>query len=1028
MSRLIPKIFKNNKISSCNNKSHIPLSLESLEPRLLLNATLAAASHPKDTFYYDWTRTFGSVDNDFGYGVTMDGQGNTYVTGEFQGAVYFDRLNYGDRLVSNGRTDIFITKFAPDGSYQNTFTIGGDDYDGGYAITTDSSDNILITGYFSGTVDFNPTSFIDKIISQGDRDIFITKILADGTYAWTRTIGGTDWDDGHDIITDSEDNVIITGLFNGSVDFDPTKNPHILSSHGRHDAFVTKLDAHGNYLWTKTFGGANNDSGYGLDIDNHDNIFVTGEFMDTVDFDPSMENEWRTAVDLTDIYVTKFQSNGNYGWTKTFGGEYYDNGQGVAVDDAGNIFITGHWGAVVDFDFTGEIDNHYSAGARDIFVTKINADTTYGWTASWGSNSNDISNAIGVDTDGNVYITGMFYKTVDFDPTDGIDEHTSSSAWQDIFVTKLTGNGNYGWTATFGSLEKDFGTDIFVDATDNILVTGIFRAIADFNPLGQSDYISSMGYGDVFLTRFSPNVAPAIGAFETQPNLVTRGENLTITAQNVSDSDGTVARVNFYYDSNYNETLEVDQDTLLFEDNSAQDGWTWTGSTHTFQTGINFFFAQALDYGGAVSNSVSATAELNEKPYVDALTINPDPVPLGQLITLEAHEVHDDQLDNIPLVEFYFDSNDNGILDPDQDAVLGADTNETDGWTWTGPTINFPIGSHFLFARVQDTHGVWSEPVDTNVTIESFQTQAGFPRNKTIKYTDLDGSDISIKFNHIIANLVFSGDYHDLVIAGNTTTILDNANLLYIQLLNSNPSSSISFNVKNGDGQTTLAGVTGGSLGKINGKNVKLIGDIDLSGSLGNLTLDDIDPDVSIVTGAPSPKGIKIKTDQIDAQVNFNLHDNVKNFQASTYHGGSFTADVINNFKVKNGPLDASVETNVGEIKQLSAYGNINGDVISATSINNLTSKTGGITQNVIISSQMGDIKKITTAQTIAGRIISEQSIDNINVKSGGFTGEAHAKENIGKIKAGDFQGALIAAGLNINQINAAGNIAASYF
>lgn len=912
--------------------------------------------------------------------------------------------------------------------WENTFTIGGDDPDGGYAITTDSSDNILITGYFHGTVDFDPTPAVDAKTSQGDRDIFITKIFADGSYAWTNTIGGADWDDGHDIITDSSDNVIIAGLFSGSVDFNPSReNTHYISSHGDRDAFVTKLDDQGDYLWTKTFGGSKNDAAYGLDIDSLDNIYIAGEFMNTVDFDPATENGLFTAVNFTDIYVTKLQSTGEYVWTKTYGGDYYDRGRAVAVDDDGNIFVTGHWGSMVDFDFSDGVDYHYSAGVRDIFVTKINADNSYGWTASFGSNINDDSYDIEVDSQGNAYFTGMFYNTVDFDPTDNTDEHISNGLL-DVFITKLNANGDYAWTATLGSEGMDIGNDIFIDNSDNIYTTGVFDAFTDFNPLDPSDYFDANGDGDVFITKYIPNFAPTIGSIEAQPYLVTRGENLTLTAHNVADSESNVTAVQFFFDGNYNGSLEVNEDTLLFEDNSAQDGWSWTGSTLNFMTGENFFFARALDSGGAVSNSVSTTAEINEKPYVDALTITPDPVPLGQTITLEALEITDDQLpDTMPLVEFYFDANDNGILDPLHDTLLGTDANGADGWTWTGPTTHFPIGPHSFFVRAQDRHGAWSDSVETTGTIESFHTQAGFPTSKTIKFTDLDGSEVTIKFNNVTANLVFCGDFHDLLVSGTTTTILDDTNLLYIQLLNSNPSGKISFNVKNGDGQTTLAGLTGGSLGKLNGKNVDLIGDIDLTGSLSFLALDDIEPNVSVAAGAPSPKGIKINADQISDQVHFNLKDNVKKFQTSTFQGGSLVADVINNMKVKEGNLDADVSANVGEINKLFAGGSIRGNINSATSINSIISKTGGINENILISAQLGNIRKITAAKTIAARITSQRSIGNITSKTGGFTGEAHAKENIGIIKVGDFQGALIAAGRNINHVNAAGNIAASF-
>ncbi|MCP4712396.1 MAG: hypothetical protein GY869_27555, partial [Planctomycetes bacterium] len=406
---------------------------------------------------------------------------------------------------------------------------------------------------------------------------------------------------------------------------------------------------------------------------------------------------------------------------------------------------------------------------------------------------------------------------------------------------------------------------------------------------------------------------------------------------------------------------------------------------------------------------------------------NPDPVMQGFNLMLTANNVQDSD-GTITRVEFYRDANNNGVLDVGVDNLLTIDTKNADGWFWFGSTSGFPITDITYFARAQDNDNAWSNIHSATSTIERFSVTAGLQNTKTVKYADPDGSNVTLKLNNGSGKLVFDGNSLRREIKGSTMTIIGSAELIDVQLQNSNAKTSLTINAKNGDGQTTLGGLSGHTLGKITGKNLDLIGDIDLNGSLNALTLDDIASHVSVTTNAPSAAGMKIKIDHINDQVIFDLDDSVKNFQANSFDSGSLTTDFIQTLKIKQGPLGANVTTQSGGINNLFAYNTILGNINSATFINKITSKIGGVSFASNITANAGDIQKITTSQTIAGRIMSHNSILNISAKSGGFTGEAHAKENIGKINAGDFQGAVISAGQDINQINAAGHINDTFF
>lgn len=213
---------------------------------------------------------------------------------------------------------------------------------------------------------------------------------------------------------------------------------------------------------------------------------------------------------------------------------------------------------------------------------------------------------------------------------------------------------------------------------------------------------------------------PSIAALGASPNSVTQGSNLTLSATGVADSDGTVAKVEFYRDVNENGVIEVGTDILLGSDTSAGSGWTWTGSTGSFPLGTNHFLARAQDNALLWSKAAAATATLlvapKKAPTIGSLSDSPDPVIAPAAVTLTAGAVVDSD-GSVTQVEFYRDSNGNGSLDTATDALLGTDTDGSDGWSFSAATGNFPTGKNRYFARAQDNDAMWSNVVTTVGTV-----------------------------------------------------------------------------------------------------------------------------------------------------------------------------------------------------------------------------------------------------------------------------------------------------------------------
>jgi hypothetical protein len=321
---------------------------------------------------YAWTKTIGNSGADISvYGIACDSSGNIYITGTLYGTIDFDPGTGTDDKTAVGGTDIFITKIGNDGSYEWTRTMGGSNYESGKGIACDTSGNIYITGYFYGTVDFDPGTGTDSKTAVGFRDIFITKIGSNGSYEWTKTIGGSADDEGEGIACDSSGNIYITGYFADTVDFDPGTGTDDKTSAGNGDIFITKINSDGSYGWTKTMGGSADEIGNRIAFDSSGNIYVTGFFNDTVDFDPGTGTDNKISAGNSDIFITMINSDGSYGWTKTMGGSSYDEGEGIVLDSSGNIYITGYFADTVDFNPGTGTDNKTSAGFGDIFITKF---------------------------------------------------------------------------------------------------------------------------------------------------------------------------------------------------------------------------------------------------------------------------------------------------------------------------------------------------------------------------------------------------------------------------------------------------------------------------------------------------------------------------------------------------------------------------------------------------------------------------------------------------------------------------------
>jgi S-layer family protein/beta-propeller repeat-containing protein len=383
-----------------------------------------------------WARRMGGVDFEESFDLAVDTSGNVYMTGYFLGTVDFDPGVGTTNLTSAGFADIFIAKLDSSGNFVWARRIGGVTDDLSFGLVIDAAGDVYTIGYFFGTADFDPGVGTVNLTSAGSADIFVSKLDSNGDFVWARSMGGVNSDTGNNLAMDAGGNVYTTGSFKGTVDFDPGVGTANLTSVGANDIFIAKLDSNANLIWARSLGGTSTEYSNYIGVDSLNNVYTIGGLYGTVDFDPGVGTANLTSAGDEDIFISKLNSNGDFVWARSLGGVKYDQSTGLAIDAAGNVYTTGFFQDTLDVDPGAGTANLTSAGSYDIFLSKLDSNGSFVWARQIGGADEEFSSSLAVDTASNVYTTGGFAGTADFDPGPGTVNLTSAGG-DDIFIVKL---------------------------------------------------------------------------------------------------------------------------------------------------------------------------------------------------------------------------------------------------------------------------------------------------------------------------------------------------------------------------------------------------------------------------------------------------------------------------------------------------------------------------------------------------------------------------------------------------------------
>lgn len=581
--------------------------------------------------------------------------------------------------------------------------------------------SLYVTGSFSQTIDFDPTSGVQNVTANYLSNSFIAKYSPTNELIWVQSFGdpGGGLIYGRSLAVDSAGNAYLTGYFtNTSVQLGSTT----LTTQGSSDAFLTKLDPNGNFAWVKSWGSTSSDEALDLFLDGSGVLHVAGAYSATVDFNPGASTLTRTSAGGYDLFVSRFDLNGNFLSVATTGGAGTEYPRSIAVASTGEVFVSGHF-----TDTTQLGSNTFtSAGGADGFLLKLDSSGSISWAKqAAGVPSGGTSYRLATTSLGDVYLAGGFSETLTF----GDDVTLTSAGSTDTFVVKYSSNGEMLYSGQMAGIESSAIGDIEVDSQNRLALIGEFTGTVDIDPgvnenwitstSSESEYVLLLDQDANYLTsHIMPRGVggPRAITFDARGNIYATGQFTTSIAMPTGE-----VLVN----------AEGDFDSYILRINTAPGiRVSRTSGVETSESGDTANFSVVLDLPPTTDVTINFSSSDSTEGALShsTLTFTPENWNVPQVVTIQG--VNDLLVDGDQAYSIQFsaavsaDPNYNG-LQPTAISVTNIDDEystttftRTDGRTIPDrSTLNSDLSISAtgtisdLNVRVNITHG-WNEDLD----------------------------------------------------------------------------------------------------------------------------------------------------------------------------------------------------------------------------------------------------------------------------------------------------------------------------
>ncbi|MEA1972491.1 MAG: PKD domain-containing protein, partial [Candidatus Cloacimonadota bacterium] len=363
-----------------------------------------------------------------------------------------------------------------------TIQFGGAGEDGASIIKTDIYDNIYVAGSFYSSISFGEF----ELTSNGVNDAFLLKMNSDNAVLWAISFGSPEDENIYDFDFDSDNNIFVTGIYSGTINFDT----QTLTPTADSEAFVAKFNDSGEFVWAASSQGniGEENKSYAVSLDYSENVIICGEYTGTITFGESTV----TALDDNDIFVAKLNNDGDWLWGQTGGSNSsYDAGEDVVCDSDDNIYVTGHFREDATF---GDIQVP-EIGTVCIFLAKLTPEGNWEWVSPAGGSSIDMGFGVAIDSENEIFVTGMFKDDANF----GEHSIVGNGEYEAFIANNI--DGEWQWVVNGGSPNHEISFGIDLDNDENILISGRFRETAIFGEY----QVTSNGDEDAFCAKLNSN-------------------------------------------------------------------------------------------------------------------------------------------------------------------------------------------------------------------------------------------------------------------------------------------------------------------------------------------------------------------------------------------------------------------------------------------------------------------------------------------------------------------------------------------
>ena len=510
----------------------------------------------------------GSAGQEYGKCAVTDRDGNIVIGMLFQNTIDFDPGTNTATIGTPPGIDCALAKYTPEGELVWARHVSGVTGASANTVCTphglavDAQNNIVVVGYFGlagsatrASADFDPGPGSLVLTNTGGWDPFIAKCDPGGNVLWARTFGSvtnsSSDERAWDVAVDAAGNIAVTGYFQGTFDlYASAAGSNVVTSAGEKDLFLVMYDANGNHVW----GFSLNDAGdaptslkeSSVAQDAGGRLYLMGHFNGTLDLDPGTGVSNVTSADDSDMFLARYTSSGAFERGVRFGGIQGETAPPgtMRVGPDGNLYYTGRFRGIVDLNpgaAVNSVTNNTVPAADDIFVASLTGDLAFRWGFALASDGGlDGGHRVAFDSLTNLYVTGWFSGTTDFDGGTGIVGMASvnTNNASDCFLATYTSGGSFLWARGFGGFTPtadnlSIPAGLAVDFSGAAYITGQYYGTnVTFYPYTPPAVLpDSLGLNDGFLVKYTSDGQIAdhelrltdISLTATQVNLVWTG-------------------------------------------------------------------------------------------------------------------------------------------------------------------------------------------------------------------------------------------------------------------------------------------------------------------------------------------------------------------------------------------------------------------------------------------------------------------------------------------------------------------------